>query len=195
MIAFMLLPLCSCGTEKVVTAWPGMPVSEFNRVNADSAAPMRSDASDWIGINAPVTLLFTRGHDRVRFATTSRGGGIQVMSSGLTSTGEFGTVRVRTISFNIGDGMVEQGRQPPTLAQQCRQLARMASVKSKAIPQLKAIRDRFAAARGSLRDIETCTGRSTDFSFAITATHYVGHYRHGGDFSYAFLNGYLGSES
>lgn len=181
--------LTACGDKEVV-AWPGMDVTEFNRLNKNSASKLNSDGDDWIGINSPVTFVFRQGDDELRFSGTRRGGGMQVASSDL-SYSNFQTIppRVTTIAFNIGDGMESIASYESVLAEKCSQLARMAGVKIKPVPNAAEISGLLRAA--GTNQVEVCGGDGPAITYQISAFHYDKNGEHGGDYGRAFLDGSL----
>ena len=190
----LLLMLGSCSDAEVakeVIAWPGMEVSEFNRLNDGRARPMKPIGSDWIGIDSPVTLTFRQGSEAVRFSGTRLGGGTQVASSDLEVYG-FGDAkaRVTTIAFNIGGGMEDIAALAAMLNEQCNKLARMAGLEPKLIPDVAALRRSLKAANGA--SVQICGGDGASFSFQIAATHPDDDRRFGDDYGRAYLDGYLG---
>lgn len=78
------------------------------------------------------------------------------------------------------------------LSSQCTELARMAGTPVEPIPTPAQLADSFREASGILREAVICSGKGNDFAFSISASHYDDHYRHGGDFGYAFIDCSLG---
>ena len=60
----------------------------------------------------------------------------------------------------------------------------------KPIPRAAALRDKLMSSRGNM--VEICGGEGSRTSFQITATHYDRHWLHGGDYGWAYLDGYIG---
>lgn len=191
-LTVLLVGACD-GRPKEVVAWPGMEASEFNRLNAEAEARLRLDDSGWIGINSPVMFELRHQGDAIRFEGTRSSGGIMVTSSRYDHVARrfTGPARVTTIAFNIGGGMENLSEMSAQLSSQCAELARMAGTPVEPIPTSAQLADSFREASGILREAVICSGEGNDFAFSISASHYENHYRHGGDFGYAFIDGAL----
>lgn len=184
--------LCGCSNAKEVTAWPGMEVAEFNRLNEHSTQPMELGGDDWIGIDSPVTLVVRQRGETIRFVGTRLGGGLQVASSDLAIYGaQPGKAVLNTIAFNIGGGMEDISGRQALLTEKCDQLARIAGLPQKTIPDAITLGARLRAAKGSM--VEVCGGEGRGIVFQISATHHYDHRsRRGTDYGWAYFDGYLG---
>lgn len=178
--------------ERTVVAYPGMPVAEFNRLNDQSATALDADDSDWIGVNSPVKLVVRyNGHEAI-VRGWRRGGGTQVASRVLDDEGRLGPARVTAIAFSIGGGMESIEEMLPTIIEQCEILAGMAGVPAIRPPETEALRQALDGDIGPVRDAALCSGEGESMTFSIAASHPTTHHRRGGDFGWAFFDGYIG---
>lgn len=192
--------LAACEEARVViVAWPSMTAEEFNHLNQDSSRQLSTTGTDWIGVEAPVDLFFQQGQQTVIFEDPQGGGGLQVASrpENYNSNGEpTGTPRVTTIWFGLGTGMLSLQNEFPILEQHCRALSEMAGTTPAAIPSSGEMSHALAASEGRyLREATICRGEGELFSYELRASHVVGDRQHGGDFAYAFIQGWLGLPS
>lgn len=186
--------LTACQQEpREIVAWPGMTPEEFNELNEDAGAVLNLQETDWIGINAPVNLTLRVGGKEITFEDRESGGGVQVASFLDRDGPSVGKFRVRVIAFNIGGGMERLENFHPLLRRYCDSLAMMAGIEAVAIPTPDKLAEKFEAeqARGMI-DAGLCEGEGDSIGYSIYTTHYTDNWKHGGDFAYAFINGYLG---
>jgi hypothetical protein len=191
---------CSASPQQV-TAAPGMTVQRFNAVNSDSDTRLRTDETDWIGINAPVDLTIARNRQSVTFEDRQSGGGVQIMSApdDYDRAGKpVGAFRVVSISFNIGGGMQKMAEVWPLMERHCRALAQMADVAPAPLPAPEDIAARFRqelakskSEFGGLSEEVICRGETKGFTFSLSATHHSGNRAYGGDYDFAFFQGYV----
>ncbi len=195
------LAACSAAPTKI-TAAPGMTADDFNRANAAAGARLRTDQTDWIGVNAPVDLTINWNGKTVTFEDRQRGGGLQISShpEDYDRAGKpVGPLRIGSISFSIGGGMQPLADVLPRLEQHCRELAQIAGVPPARLPSPDEVsagfRQKLGKARpgdGASADAIICAGRGKQIGFTIGASHYSGHASHGGDYAFAFIHGYIG---
>ncbi len=195
------LAACSAAPTKI-TAAPGMTADDFNRANAAAGTRLRTDQTDWIGVNAPVDLTINWNGETVTFEDRQRGGGVQISShpDDYDRAGKpVGPLRIGSISFSIGGGMQRVADVLPRLEQHCRVLAQMAGVPPVRMPSpdevSQSFRQTVAKARsadGASADAIICAGSGQQIGFTISASHYAGHASHGGDYAFAFIQGYIG---
>jgi hypothetical protein len=195
------LAACSAPPTRI-TAAPGMTADDFNRANAEAGARLRTDETDWIGVNAPVDLTIDWNGKTVTFEDRQRGGGVQISShpDDYDRAGKpVGPPRIVSISFSIGRGMQKMTEVWPLMERHCRALSQMAGIAPAPLPAPEDIAARFrqklAKSRSEFGDVSDqviCRGETRDFVFSLSATHYSDHRAHGGDYAFAFINGYIG---
>lgn len=190
LILLIALAGCEVGTREIVV-WPGMGAKQFNQLNEHAGGRLRMKENDWIGINSPVLLVFRYQGSEMRVEDVRRGGGIMITTTtGYLPDGSPAALpTVDSINFNIGGGMENIAEFHPKLTDYCEQLAAMAGNPKPVLPSAKEISAGFGG--NVLNDAPICSGDGADFTYSISASHYAGHWRHGGDHSYGFLNGSL----
>lgn len=202
LLAFAVAPAACSASPTRITAAPGMTAEDFNRTNAASEARLRTDETDWIGVNAPVDLTIEWNGKTVTFEDRQRGGGVQISShpDDYDRAGKpVGPLRIGSISFNIGGAMQKMTEVWPLMERHCRDLAQMAGIASDSLPAPEDIAARFRqelakskSEFGGSSDQVICRGEAEGFVFSLSARHYSGHSSHGGDYAFAFIHAYIG---
>ena len=199
MISFVLCPVmfltlgsCDVGPREI-RVWPGMAAKQFNELNKRAGERLRTNENDWIGISSPVLLIVPYQGNELRVEGLRRGGGIIVTSNSdyLPDGSLAGPPKVDGINFNIGGGMENITEFHPKLTRYCEQLAAISKTPQPVLPSAKEISADFRTERNALTDVLICSGAGADFTYSIRATHFAGHWRHGGDPSLGFLDGTL----
>lgn len=189
MVAGILLVAGCDEQQRQVIASPGMSATAFNRANLTIGAALRTDDSDWIGVNSPVSLILRFDGHTLEIPTSARGGGVQIASQ--ASYGSSNVPRVTSLSFDIGATYADVRDMVPELRRLCESLAAMAGTPPSAPPSPVELSRALAGQAGDLREVAVCGGESSRFVFRLTVGHYTRAWRDGGDFSKAFARGYV----
>ena len=153
LISLLLLAGCS-PTAETISVWPGMSVGEFNRLNRDKGHQLRTDDTDWIGVNSPVVVQMRYKGEIIEIPSAARGGGLQIVSGG----GEmFGTpMQVRSLSFDVGPTHMSAEDAVALIAGLCDELHLLAGTRnapgSVFVPSVSELVDGLAHSKGFLRE-------------------------------------------
>lgn len=187
-----MLLMQGCSEPATVRVWPGMSVAAFNSANVGTDT-LRTNDSDWIGINAPVDLVMVSGNRSVQFSDRSLGGGVQVASSKWRLDGTFrDTPGIVSVAFGIGRSVEDLNAILPQVVDQCAAMDAMAGRTPTPVANADQISAMMKSKPGSARDVTLCSGSGDGWSYSVTATYRVDDPRFGKMFDRAVIRGHLG---